>query len=394
MFACPQRRWLEDRRLKCFDLSNFVHFYEFAEADVDKLIVLLLVEEGIFASHEDARNYRVLDKTSEGLSTCGHAVLLVSGHQTVCFCDRLVALRQVNVHLIAVKISVVGVAVGVVHSDCLLLWQYATSMSHDTGLVQGGLPIHKQWIVVREVAVYDFSTDIQKLGGAISLFWGHVRKMNNLACLLILDHVGTRVNCGTVSHGLPESLGIETSYRFWVRELLGHEYWNSDLVSSNIRVWRNNTPTTVVDSLAHHLHPEHTFLFLKQLSDAALLFVGILGSHRGVHEAVYSFLELNPLLSSNTKFSRLLSLPRLVQERVLHRLVTGHNLQKHRRVSMQVGLTLASSSATTVTSLALWPEPRRWHDNLIEEEHLQSQGMHLKWPIALVFGLKFTVHQV
>lgn len=67
-------------------------------------------------------------------------------------------------------------------------------MGHDTGLVQCGLSIHEQWIVVREVAVHDFSTDVQKLGGASSLFWGHVCEMNNLACLLVLDHVGTRVN--------------------------------------------------------------------------------------------------------------------------------------------------------------------------------------------------------
>ena len=61
---------------------------------------------------------------------------------------------------------------------------------------------------------------------------------------------------------------------------------------------------------------------------------------------------------------------------------------------MQVGFTLASSSATTVTSLALWPEPRGRRHNLIEEEHLQSQGVHLKLAVALVLGLKFTVHQV
>lgn len=194
MFASPHRSGLQDRRLKCFDLSNFVHFNELAEADVDELIVLLLVEEGVLAGHVDARNYRVLDETSEWLSTCGHAVLLVGGHQTVRFSYRLVALRQVNVHLVPVKISVVGVAVGVVHSDGLLLWQYAASMSHDTGLVQGGLSIHEQWVVVREVAVHDFSADVQELGGTSSLFWGHMCKMNDLACLFILDHVGTGVN--------------------------------------------------------------------------------------------------------------------------------------------------------------------------------------------------------
>ena len=60
---------------------------------------------------------------------------------------------------------------------------------------------------------------------------------------------------------------------------------------------------------------------------------------------------------------------------------------------MQVGFTLASSS-TTMASLTLWPEPCWWHHYLIKEQHLLTQGMHLKLPVALIFGLEFTVHQI
>lgn len=47
-------------------------------------------------------------------------------------------LGEVAVHLVAVKVRVVGVAVGVVHADSLLAWvaQHARVVRHDAWLVQ------------------------------------------------------------------------------------------------------------------------------------------------------------------------------------------------------------------------------------------------------------------
>lgn len=53
----------------------------------------------------------------------------------------MVALHEVKIHLIAIEVSVVSTAVGIVHADSLLFGQDASDMGHDTRLVEGRLAI-------------------------------------------------------------------------------------------------------------------------------------------------------------------------------------------------------------------------------------------------------------
>lgn len=63
-------------------------------------------------------------------------------------------LRQVAVDFVAVEVSVVGVAVGVVHPDCLVagIAKDADTMGHDPGLVQGGLPVDQHAVGVVQMS--------------------------------------------------------------------------------------------------------------------------------------------------------------------------------------------------------------------------------------------------
>lgn len=148
--------------------------------------------------------------------------------------------------------------------------------------------------------VHDLPAHVQELCEAFPLLRAHVLQMYLLARLLVLDDVGARMLLGTVPHGLAEPLSIKACDRLRERQLPRHEYWYSDLVCGDVGVRRNDTSSSVVDSLTHHFHSEHAFLLLEQLSDSALLLVCVFRGHRRVHKAIYSLLELNPFLRRNS----------------------------------------------------------------------------------------------
>jgi hypothetical protein len=64
-----------------------------------------------------------------------------------------------KVHLIAIEICVVCVAVCVVHANSLLLWQNSCNVGHNTRLMKGGLSINKKNITVVHVSIDNLSSD-------------------------------------------------------------------------------------------------------------------------------------------------------------------------------------------------------------------------------------------
>lgn len=163
LLAGPHGPGLQNGWPDCLNLGDLVFFDQLAQADVHKLVVLLLAEESVLASHEYPADHGVLDQATDGLATCRHAVLLVSGHQVVGLRECLVALRQMQVHLITIEVSIVGVAVCVVHPDSLLLRQHSAPVSHDARLVQRRLSVNQQWIPVGEMPIDYLAPDGQQL---------------------------------------------------------------------------------------------------------------------------------------------------------------------------------------------------------------------------------------
>jgi hypothetical protein len=49
-----------------------------------------------------------------------------------------------EIHLVSVKIGVVGVAVGVVHVDCFFLTKHVGLVGHHGWLVEGGLTVDEE----------------------------------------------------------------------------------------------------------------------------------------------------------------------------------------------------------------------------------------------------------
>ena len=95
----------------------------------------------------------------------------------------------------------------------------------------------------------------------------------------IFDHISTWMHVATVSDVLTESLNIDLGDGLWEGQLTSHENWHANLISGNVRIRRDHRSTTKVDSLAHHFHPEHALLLLKELSYALLCLVSGLLCH-------------------------------------------------------------------------------------------------------------------
>lgn len=80
-----------------------------------------------------------------------HEVLIVRVGDQVRLGARELVLRKVDVHLVAVKVGVVGVAVCIVKTQRALAGQHARNVRHHRRLVQRRLPVHEKNIAVAEV---------------------------------------------------------------------------------------------------------------------------------------------------------------------------------------------------------------------------------------------------
>ena len=80
----------------------------------------------------------------QGQTHLGHKVLLVCASQDVGLGPAQFTLREVGVHLVSIKVSIVGLAVGIVEPQDLFLGQDAGTMRLDGGPVQGGLSVQEE----------------------------------------------------------------------------------------------------------------------------------------------------------------------------------------------------------------------------------------------------------
>lgn len=75
----------------------------------------------------------------------------------------------------------------------------------------------------------------------------------------------TRIHVRPVFDEFPQRLDVPVRDGHWVRKLLGKPQRYADFRRANVRIGRDNRTTGVVDSLAHHVLPEKTFLLFKHL---------------------------------------------------------------------------------------------------------------------------------
>lgn len=81
--------------------------------------------------------------------------------KTLADCTKRTNLRQVTVDFVAIEVGIVRVAVGVVHPYSLVagVAKDADSMSHDSWLVQSGLPVDQHAVGVIQMSPHLFSQE-------------------------------------------------------------------------------------------------------------------------------------------------------------------------------------------------------------------------------------------
>jgi hypothetical protein len=164
--------------------------------------------------------------------------------------------------------------------------------------------------------------------------------MDSLTSLFIFNDISTRMLFRAVNHWASKSLNINMWYWLWERQFLSHKDGYTNLISCNVRVWRNNTSCTEVDSFSHHFHAEHALFPFKQLSQSRLFSVCCFLSHWWVHEWIYGILKLDPLLHCFSLSSTACSMmsvriiPCRLKEQVFECKIKIKNFNKHSWVCM------------------------------------------------------------
>ena len=98
-----------------------------------------------------------------------------------------------NVHFIAIKVSIIRATISVVHADRLLFGEDLCQMSHHAWLMESWLSIDKEDIAVCEVPVHNFLPELELFSNAISFLLRHVLEQDLMTCFFIFDHVCTWV---------------------------------------------------------------------------------------------------------------------------------------------------------------------------------------------------------
>src|SRR4029077_19485059 len=115
---------------------------------------LLWRKDGLLASEEVGAREKVPDRAYDGAAVPWREYLVLDAHEHHRLGPRLLALRDVEVHLVAVEVSVVGRADRRVEPE-RPIGKHADAVRHDRHPVEGRLPVEEDNVAVHEVPLHD-----------------------------------------------------------------------------------------------------------------------------------------------------------------------------------------------------------------------------------------------
>lgn len=98
-----------------------------------------------------------------------------------------------QIHLIAVEISIVSVTISVMHSNSLFLGQNPGNMGHYTRLVKGGLSVDEQHVACAQVSIHYLPANSEKLCQSPSLLKALRLQVDSMTSFFVFDHISTRM---------------------------------------------------------------------------------------------------------------------------------------------------------------------------------------------------------
>jgi hypothetical protein len=120
LFSSPARNRFDDcGRDSLYPITYNMTAFR-AQTVVNELLIGCAIEERISVTHPDGYRYVILNETSQWFSSCCGEILVIGVCNLQCFSTGDFVLREVHIHFISIEISIVCVAVRVVHANGFL----------------------------------------------------------------------------------------------------------------------------------------------------------------------------------------------------------------------------------------------------------------------------------
>ena len=235
----------------------------------DDVHCLLAVEPGVLVGEEERTGDVVVDRTDDGTSVPGGQDVLLDLHDDTCLCTCLLALDDVEVHLVTVKVRVVRRTDTEVEPEGLSFHDPDT-VGHHGHPVQRRLPVEQD-----DVSVHELPLDGESLFEVLREELGIVGGDPHLPLIGLDDVVDSGLVLsvsgpllGTSPDHLTDDLDVGGVDMDGNGELPGCGDGHSDLVDGQHRVGRDDGTCGEVHTLTGQVGSETTLLTLEPLSQS------------------------------------------------------------------------------------------------------------------------------
>mmetsp|Transcript_19703 Transcript_19703/g.55021 ORF Transcript_19703/g.55021 Transcript_19703/m.55021 type:complete len:611 (-) Transcript_19703:453-2285(-) len=294
LFAGPQLHWLANGR----DGNPSVpvlHPHEHVEGQV-------LVDEAIAFCHFLHGQEGILHDTHNGTVALSRNHHAGRKHHQFGFGPCGNGLRNVEIHFVSVEIGIVGRRTTEIQSKGRPV-QHLDAVSHDTHLMQGGLSIEQNHVVVAQLAFDDPAGGQQEFRLVLNV--PQIDTSSVVADNVLRSGMGGRPVC----HQLAQFVDVKGGDPIGDRQVHSHGSRNPDLVNSQVGIGGNDGARRKVDTLSHEVPAQPSLLSLEALlqglegTATALRDLGHppeLVVHKGRNVVLQGLLEL---LDDNVGFS-------------------------------------------------------------------------------------------
>mmetsp|Transcript_8719 Transcript_8719/g.32186 ORF Transcript_8719/g.32186 Transcript_8719/m.32186 type:complete len:242 (-) Transcript_8719:1796-2521(-) len=154
LFSRPEVLRKDDTWLKRLNRSIFRH--KSVKCLVNKLKVIFSIEKGVLHREQHSRRNMILNETTNRLTSCWINVLQRSMSQELHLCPGELISREMNIHLITIKVGIVGFAVGIMETNDLLIWNwtYTNLVRHETRSVESWLSVEQAIVTIDNMTIH------------------------------------------------------------------------------------------------------------------------------------------------------------------------------------------------------------------------------------------------
>lgn len=216
-------------------------------------------------SQQEARSQEVLGRCDQRSAIFRHAYVICNEHKIASLSPGLLGLGHMDVHLIAIKVSVERLDTALIKSQSAVLHDLR-SEAHYADAVQRRLSVEEDTVSITKMSFHDVPN--LKLICDLSFVRKLERNPQRSVYSLVLhfdDKVGTRVLFSAIFDQFPKVLNVVASGPLWVSKDQRHKSGHHNLVNRHIRVRRDHGSAGEINTLSLQVLSKSPVLTLKSL---------------------------------------------------------------------------------------------------------------------------------